>query len=86
MLSDEIKKVPIDEKKLSMMKRLIVNAERDNLKTGKLTKTEMVSQDSIDAANQKDFASILSSNDTTDMSIAQLYDFVKKYNDKFFAE
>jgi hypothetical protein len=42
MLSDEIKKVPIDEKKLSIMKRLIVNAERDNLKTGKLTKTEMV--------------------------------------------
>lgn len=42
MLSDEIKKVIIDEKKLSQMKNLIVRAERDNLKTGKFRKDEMV--------------------------------------------
>lgn len=42
MLSDEIKKVEINEKKLSQMKKLIINAERDNLKTGKLLKSEMV--------------------------------------------
>lgn len=33
MLSDEIKKVSIDDKKLSQMKKLIISAERKNIKT-----------------------------------------------------
>ena len=38
MLSDEIKKVPIDEKKLSQMKKMIISAERKNLKTQDMVK------------------------------------------------
>ena len=42
MLSDEIKKVPINEKKLSQMKQLIISAERRNLKTGEFNSQDMV--------------------------------------------
>ena len=42
MLSDEIKKVPIDEKKLSQMKKMIISAERKNLKTGEFNSQDMV--------------------------------------------
>lgn len=42
MLSDEIKKVPINEQKLSQMKKLIISAERQNLKTGEYTTSNMV--------------------------------------------
>lgn len=42
MLSDEIKKVPINEQKLSRMKKLIISAERQNLKTGEYATTDMV--------------------------------------------
>lgn len=42
MLSDEIKKVPINEQKLSQMKKLIISAESKNLKTGEYTTPDMV--------------------------------------------
>ena len=42
MLSDEIKKGPIDEKKLSQMKKMIISAERKNLKTGEFNSQDMV--------------------------------------------
>lgn len=42
MLSDEIKKVPIDEMKLSQMKKMIISAERKNLKTGEFNSQDMV--------------------------------------------
>ena len=42
MLSDEIKKAPIDEKKLSQMKKMIISAERKNLKTGEFNSQDMV--------------------------------------------
>lgn len=42
MLSDEIKKVPISEQKLSQIKKLIISAERQNLKTGEFTTPDMV--------------------------------------------
>lgn len=42
MLSDEIKKVPIDEQKLTQIKKLIISAERQNIKTGEYTSPDMV--------------------------------------------
>lgn len=42
MLSDEIKKVPIDETKLFQMKKLIIAAERKNIKTGEFNSQDMV--------------------------------------------
>lgn len=42
MLSDEIKKVQIDEQKLTKMKKLIISAERRNIKTGEYTTQDMV--------------------------------------------
>ena len=42
MLSDEIKKVPISEQKLTQMKKLIISAERHNLKTGEYATQDMV--------------------------------------------
>lgn len=42
MLSDEIKKVQIDEQKLTKMKKLIISAERRNIKTGEDTTQDMV--------------------------------------------
>ena len=42
MLSDEIKKVQIDEQKLTQMKKLIISAERRNIKTGEYTTQNMV--------------------------------------------
>lgn len=42
MLSDEIKKVQIDEQKLTQMKELIISAERRNIKTGEYTTQDMV--------------------------------------------
>ena len=42
MLSDEIKKVPINEQKLSQMKKLVISAERQNLKTGEYTTPDIV--------------------------------------------
>ena len=42
MLSDEIKKVQIDEQKLTKMKKLIIAAERRNIKTGEYTTQDMV--------------------------------------------
>ncbi len=42
MLSDEIKKVPINEQKLNQMKNLIISAERQNIKTGEFTTQDMV--------------------------------------------
>ena len=42
MLSDEIKKVDINEQKLSQMKKLIISAERENIKTGEFTTQDMV--------------------------------------------
>ncbi len=42
MLSDEIAKVSIDEKKLSLMKNLIITAERENIKTGAMNSQDMV--------------------------------------------
>ena len=41
-LSDEIKKVPISEQKLTQMKKLIISAERQNLKTGEYATQDMV--------------------------------------------
>lgn len=42
MLSDEIKKVDINEQKLNQMKKLIISAERENIKTGEFTTQDMV--------------------------------------------
>ena len=42
MLSDEIKKVNINEQKLNQMKKLIISAERENIKTGEFTTQDMV--------------------------------------------
>lgn len=42
MLSDEINKIEIDEKKLTQIKKLIISAERNNIKTGKYTTQDMV--------------------------------------------
>lgn len=42
MLSDEIKKVQINDKKLLQMKMLIISAERQNLKTGEYATQDMV--------------------------------------------
>lgn len=42
MLSDEIKKVQIDEQKLTQIKKLIISAERNNIKTGEYTTQDMV--------------------------------------------
>lgn len=42
MLSDEIKKVPINEQKLSQMKAQIIAAERKNLKTSEYATPDMV--------------------------------------------
>ncbi|WP_455009248.1 hypothetical protein [Oribacterium sinus] len=42
MLSDEIKKVQIEEKKLTQIKKLIISAERNNIKTGEYTTQDMV--------------------------------------------
>ena len=42
MLSDEIKKVQIDEQKLMQMKRLVISAERENLKTAVYTTQDIV--------------------------------------------
>ena len=42
MLSYEIKKVPISEQKLTQMKKLIISAERQNLKTGEYATQDMV--------------------------------------------
>lgn len=42
MLSDEIKKVQINEQKIAQMKRLIISAERQNLKTGEYATQDMV--------------------------------------------
>lgn len=42
MLSDEIQKVPINEQKLNQMKKLIITAERQNIKTGEYTTQDMV--------------------------------------------
>ncbi len=42
MLSDEISRVEIDETKLNQMKKLIISAERENIKTGELNSQDMV--------------------------------------------
>lgn len=42
MLSDEISKVDVNEQKLNMMKKLIISAERENIKTGEYTPQDMV--------------------------------------------
>lgn len=42
MLSDEIRKVSISEQRLSQMKKLIITAERQNLKTGEYATQDMV--------------------------------------------
>ena len=42
MLSDEIQKVQINEQKLYQMKKLIISAERQNIKTGEFTTQDMV--------------------------------------------
>ena len=42
MLSDEIQKVEIDEQRLNRIKKLIITAERENIKTGEFTTQEMV--------------------------------------------
>lgn len=42
LLSDEIQKVPINEQKLNQMKRLIISAERQNIKTREFTNQDMV--------------------------------------------
>ncbi|MGL5436957.1 MAG: hypothetical protein ACRDBO_16540 [Lachnospiraceae bacterium] len=42
MLSDEIQKVVINDQKLNQMKKIIITAERKNLKTGELTPSEMI--------------------------------------------
>ncbi len=42
MLSDEIQKVQINEQKLNQMKKLIISAERQNIKTGEFSTQDMV--------------------------------------------
>ena len=42
MLSDEIQKVQINDQKLTQMKKLIISAERQNIKTGEFTTQDMV--------------------------------------------
>lgn len=42
MLSDEIQNVQINEQKLTQMKKLIISAERKNIKTGEYTTQDMV--------------------------------------------
>lgn len=42
MLSDEIQKVEIDEKKLNQIKNSIISFERENIKTGEHTVRDMV--------------------------------------------
>lgn len=42
MLSDEIKNVQINEQKLTQMKKLVISAERQNLKTGEYATQDMV--------------------------------------------
>lgn len=42
MLSDEIQKVQISEQKLNQMKKLIISAERQNIKTGEFATQDMV--------------------------------------------
>ncbi len=42
MLSDEIKKIKIDEEKARKLKRLIIEAERDNLKTKEYSTSDMI--------------------------------------------
>ena len=42
MLSDEISKVNINEQKLNQMKKLIISAERENIKTGEVNSQDMV--------------------------------------------
>lgn len=42
MLSDEIERVKIDESKLNQMKKLIISAERQNIKTSEFPSQEMV--------------------------------------------
>lgn len=42
MLSDEIQKVQINEQKLNQMKKLIISAERQNIKTGEFATQDMV--------------------------------------------
>ena len=42
MLSDEIKKVPIDDKKLNAMKHHIIQYERKNINTSERTSQDMV--------------------------------------------
>lgn len=44
MLSDEIKKVEIDEVKLQKLKGLIIEAERENIKTKDLSNSDMVNR------------------------------------------
>lgn len=42
MLSDEIKNVPIEEAKLNAMKRLIIQTEKENLKTNEKSSQDMI--------------------------------------------
>lgn len=42
MLSDEIEKVKINEQKLTQIKKLIIAAERNNLKTSERATQDMV--------------------------------------------
>lgn len=42
MLSEEIKKVVIDDEKLKIIRKFIIEAERDNLKTKESSNSEMV--------------------------------------------
>ena len=42
MLSDDIKNIEINEQVLLFLKKQIINAERENLKTGSLSNSEMV--------------------------------------------
>ena len=42
MLSDEISKININEQRLNQMKKLIISAERENIKTGEHNSQDMV--------------------------------------------
>jgi len=42
MLSDEIQKIQLSEQKLTQMKKLIISAERQNIKTSEYTTPDMV--------------------------------------------
>lgn len=44
MLSDEIAKVEIDEEKLKKLKGLIIEIERENIKTKDLTNSQMITK------------------------------------------